>query len=76
MQSLSEDEAGLAVHLENLLYSVDVGCRPQVQTQLVLVGRSHDLLQRGGEEQVRGGGAKEDRESSEERKVYFIVPFW
>lgn len=72
---LSEDEAGLAVHLEHLLYGVDVGRRPQVQTQLVLVGRSHDLLHQEEEGQVRGGLAKEDGRRQEERKTYFIVPF-
>lgn len=63
-QSLSEYEAGLAVHLEHLLNGVDIGCCPQVQTQLVLVGRSHDLLQQEVEGQVREGGAREDGEKS------------
>lgn len=55
--SLGEDETGLAVHLEHLLYGVDVGSRSQVQTQLVLVGRPHDLLQ------PEGGGARGEGKS-------------
>ena len=41
---LCEGKAGLVVHLEDLLDGVHVGCRPQVQAQVVLVGRAHDLL--------------------------------
>lgn len=41
--SLCEDEAGLAVNLEDLLDGVDVRRRPKVQTQVVLVSCSHDL---------------------------------
>lgn len=43
---LCDDQAGLAVNLEHLLDGVDVRRRPQVQTQVVLVGCSHDLLHR------------------------------
>lgn len=50
---LCEDEAGLAVNLEDFLDGVDVRRRPQVQTQVVLVGCSHDLLHRDG-----GGGGR------------------
>lgn len=42
--TLCEDEAGLAVNLEDLLDGVDVRRRPQIQTQVVLVGCPHDLL--------------------------------
>lgn len=41
---LCEDQACLAVDPEHLLDGVDVRGRPQVQTQVVLVGCSHDLL--------------------------------
>lgn len=41
---LCEDEASLVVNLENLLDGVDVRCRPQIQTQVVLVRCPHDLL--------------------------------
>lgn len=50
-ERLSEDESGLVVNLENLLDGVDVRCRPQIQTQVVLLSRPHDLLWGGG-----GGG--------------------
>lgn len=50
LPSLCEDEARLVVNLEDFLDGVDVRRRPQVQTQVVLLGRSHDLLQEG-----RGG---------------------
>lgn len=41
---LCEGEAGLVVHLEDLLDGVDVGGRAEVQAQVVLAGRAHDLL--------------------------------
>lgn len=41
---LCEDKTGLVVNLENLLDGVDVRCRPQIQTQVVLVSCPHDLL--------------------------------
>lgn len=41
---LCEDEASLVVNLENLLDGIDVRCRPQIQTQVVLVSCPHDLL--------------------------------
>lgn len=50
--SLCEGEAGLVVNLEHLLDGVDVRRRPQVQTQVVLVGRPHDLLHEEGGEDV------------------------
>ncbi|KAK6329424.1 hypothetical protein J4Q44_G00014020 [Coregonus suidteri] len=42
---LCDGDAGLVVDLEHLLDGVDVRSRPQVQTQVVLTGRTHDLLQ-------------------------------
>lgn len=42
---LCKGQAGLIVHLEDLLYGVDVSRRPQIQAQVVLVCRAHDLLQ-------------------------------
>lgn len=42
---LCEGEPRFVVDLENLLDGVDVGGRPQVQTQVVLACRAHDLLQ-------------------------------
>lgn len=42
--TLCEDEAGLVVNLEDFLDGIDVCRRPQVQTQVVLVGCPHDLL--------------------------------
>ena len=42
---LCEGEPGLVVNLEDLLDGVDVGRRPQIQAQVVLAGRAHDLLQ-------------------------------
>lgn len=42
---LCEGEPGLVVDLEDLLDGVDVRGRAQVQTQVVLAGRAHDLLQ-------------------------------
>lgn len=56
--NLCEGEAGLAVNLEDLLDGVDVRCRPQVQTQVVLVRCSHDLLHEE-EEGCREGGRTE-----------------
>lgn len=47
---LCEGEPGLVVHFEDLLDGVDISGRPQVQTQVVLAGRAHDLLKRQGEE--------------------------
>lgn len=41
---LCEGEPGLVVDLEDLLDGIDVGGRPQVQAQVVLAGRAHDLL--------------------------------
>lgn len=41
---LCEGEPGLVVDLEDLLNGVDVGSRPEVQAQVVLAGRAHDLL--------------------------------
>lgn len=43
---LCEGEPGLVVDLEDLLDGVDVRGRPQVQTQVVLAGRAHDLLRK------------------------------
>lgn len=45
---LCEGQPSLVVHFEDLLDGVDVGGRPQVQTQVVLGSRAHDLLQEGG----------------------------
>lgn len=45
---LCEGQPGLVVHFEDLLDGVDVGGRPQVQAQVVLGGRAHDLLQEVG----------------------------
>lgn len=42
---LCEGEPGLVVDLEDLLDGVDVRGRAQVQTQVVLAGRAHDLLE-------------------------------
>lgn len=42
---LCEGQASLIVHFEDLLDGVDISGRPQVQTQVVLGGRAHDLLQ-------------------------------
>lgn len=41
---LCEGQSSLVVHFEDLLDGVDVGSRPQVQAQIVLGGRAHDLL--------------------------------
>ena len=46
MSHLCEGEPSLIVDFEDLLNGVDVGCRPQVQTQVVLACCAHDLLQR------------------------------
>lgn len=42
---LCEGKAGLIVDIEHLLNGVDVGGRPEVQTQVVLARRAHDLLE-------------------------------
>lgn len=52
--NLCEGEAGLAVNLEDLLDGIDVRRRPQVQTQVILVGCSHDLLHEEEEEEGEG----------------------
>lgn len=41
---LCKGQPSLIVHFEDLLDGVDVSGRPQVQTQVVLGGRAHDLL--------------------------------
>lgn len=41
---LCEGQSSLVVHFEDLLDGIDVGSRPQVQSQVVLGGRAHDLL--------------------------------
>lgn len=41
---LCEGQSSLVVHVEDLLDCVDVSSRPQVQTQVVLACRAHDLL--------------------------------
>lgn len=41
---LCKGQPSLIVHFEDLLNGVDVSGRPQVQTQVVLGGRAHDLL--------------------------------
>lgn len=41
---LCEGEPGLVVDLEDLLDGVDVRGRAEVQAQVVLAGRAHDLL--------------------------------
>lgn len=46
---LCEGQPSLIVHLEDLLDGVDVGGRPQVETQVVLGGCAHDLLENGEE---------------------------
>lgn len=43
---LCEGKPRLVVDLEDLLDGVDVRGRPQVQTQVVLAGRAHDLLKK------------------------------
>lgn len=43
---LCEGEPRFVVDFEDLLDGVHVGGRPQVQTQVVLAGRAHDLLRR------------------------------
>lgn len=43
--SLCEGQASFVVDLEDFLDGVDVGCCPQVQAQVVLIGCAHDLLQ-------------------------------
>lgn len=43
---LCKGQASLIVHLEDLLDGIDVSCRPQIQAQVVLVCRAHNLLQR------------------------------
>lgn len=43
--NLCKGQAGLIIHLEDLLYGIDVSCRPQIQAQVVLVCGAHDLLQ-------------------------------
>lgn len=42
---LCEGKPGLIVDIEHLLNGVDVGGRPEVQTQVVLARRAHDLLE-------------------------------
>ena len=62
--SLCEDEASLAVNLEDLLDGVDIRRRPQVQTQVVLVGCSHYLLhdtERGRKEVEKERGREDGR---------------
>ena len=54
---LCEGEPGLVVDLEDLLDGVDVRRRPEVQTQVIAVSRTHDLLrdrqtQRGTDRQT------------------------
>lgn len=46
MCHLCKGQASLIVHLEDLLDGIDVSCRPQIQAQVVLVCRAHNLLQR------------------------------
>lgn len=48
---LCEGNTSLVVHLEDLLYGVDVRCRPQVEAQVVLVSCAHDLLK--GEQKTK-----------------------
>lgn len=48
---LCEGKTSLVVHLEDLLYGVDVRCRPQVEAQVVLVSCAHDLLK--GEQKTK-----------------------
>lgn len=43
---LCEGKPGLIVDIEHLLNGVDVGRRPEVQTQVVLARRAHDLLEK------------------------------
>lgn len=43
---LCEGEPGLVVDLEDLLDGIDVRGGPEVQTQVVLAGRAHDLLKK------------------------------
>lgn len=52
--NLCKGQPGLIVHLEDLLDGVDVSCSPQIQAQVVLVCRAHDLLQEtnGNKEKV------------------------
>lgn len=45
-QCLCEGEASLVVHFKDFLDGVDVGRRPQVQPQVVLVGCAHYLLEK------------------------------
>lgn len=47
---LCEGQPGFVVDLEDLLDGVDVGGRPQVQTQVVLARCAHDLLQKSNED--------------------------
>ena len=49
---LCEGEPGLVVDFEDLLDGVDVGGRPEVQTQVVLACRAHDLLKKAKRELV------------------------
>lgn len=46
IEDLCEGQSGLVVHLEDLLNGIDVSCCPEVQAQVVLVGCTHDLLQK------------------------------
>lgn len=45
---LCEGQPSLVVHFEDLLDGIDVGGCPQVQTQVVLGSRAHDLLHNKG----------------------------
>lgn len=51
---LCEGEPRLVVDLEHLLDGVDVRRRPQVQAQVVLARRAHDLLKTTGSDVVTG----------------------
>lgn len=48
MSRLCEGHASFVVHLEDFLDRIDIGSCSQVQSQVILHGRAHNLLEQRG----------------------------